>query len=153
MSIFKDYKKGDRIVVIKSLYGMYDGKKGTVNRVLESESFVEVILDINKGKIDELTLLPLSGVELDHVIVSTQAKQEGEGVKKSLDEIESLDDRLDNLEITLNKYNLSIKDGCGFMYIYDFLDELTNKWNEIEENDKDDICYYLVGDKNRKKFK
>lgn len=146
MNIFKD---GDRVIVKKSLHGIYDGKKGIVTRILDDET-IEVILDVNRGSICEKTLFPMSSVEIDSPIPTVTAKQAGDALKKVTDAI-SLDDRMDSLEVILSKYGLSIKDGCGFMYIYDFLDELANKWGEIEESDKDDISFCLVGDKNNKK--
>lgn len=141
-------QKGDRIIIVNSLYGMYDGKKGVVHRVLKNGEDIEVILDVNRGKIGEITRLSTKNVEKEIIIQPTpiSSKEVGESTKKVLGEITSIDDRLDNLEIILNKYELSVKDGCGFMYIYDFLDELSSKWNEIEESDKEDIAFCMIGE-------
>lgn len=144
-----DIQKGDRVIVTNSLYGMYDGKKGFVHRVLENGEDIEVILDVNKGKIGEITRLFMRNVEKEIVIQPTpvSSKEVGEATKKVLGQITSIDDRLDNLEIILNKYDLSVKDSCGFMYIYDFLDELSQKFDEISSKDKEEIAFCILGEK------
>lgn len=133
-------KVGDRITVTNSLLGIYNDKKGTVTRVIGDH--VEVILDINKGAINEKTLLPLLGVEVLEVVNKQVIKNQE---TPNLD-CDSIDNRLDNVEVVLNKYGLSIKDGCGFMYIYDFLDTLGMNWSNIQQQDKEFIAYCLFGE-------
>ena len=152
MSIFKDYKIGDRIKVVTSLYGILDGKKGTVTRVFENDSQVEVVLDKNIGKIGDKTILKISNIELDEIVSESSTPTKEEKNNMPIDDGISIDDRLDNLENILNKYGLSVKDSCGFMYVYDFLDELSGKWHEIEDSDKEDIVFCMVG-KNSKNVK
>lgn len=142
MNIFKD---GDRVIVVKSVLGIYDGKKGTVKRVIDDET-VEVVLDINVGSICEVTLLYTSNIKIDPTSLIVTSKQIGEDTKKILDMV-SLDDRMDNLEVILGRYGLSVKEGCGFMYIYDFLDTLGEKWGEISKEDRDNITLCLLGEK------
>ena len=139
-----DLSIGDRIVVVNSLMGIYDGKKGSVKRVINNE-YIEVVLDINRGTVSEVTLLPIHAVELIKIEQQPTIKQSLNTEVKT--DCESIDDRMDNMETLLSKYNLSIKDGCGFMYIYDFLDNLNVNWNLISTDDKKLIAYYLLGEK------
>ena len=143
-----DIQKGDRIVVTNSLYGMYDGKKGVVHRVLENGE-VEVILDINRGRIDQITRLFMKNIEREIILTDSPIIPKAE-VKSNKTEIVSIDDRLDALEEVLSTYSLSVKDNCGFMYIYDFIDELSNKWQELEEKDKEDVVFYILGENFKK---
>lgn len=136
---------GDRIVVVNSLMGIYNDKKGVIRRIVDSD-YVEVVLDINRGTISEVTLLPIVAIESIKVDQETSSLKQVTSVDVKRD-CESIDDRLDNVEILLNKYNLSIKDGCGFMYIYDFLDTLGLNWNLISSEDREIIAYCLLGEK------
>lgn len=136
-----EIKVGDRVTVTNSLLGIYDGKNGVVTRMLEDH--VEVILDINRGTINEKTLLPLHGIET----LEVENKQVVKNQKTLNMDCDSIDDRLDNVELVLNKYGLSIKDGCGFMYIYDFFDTLGTNWNDIQQKDKEFIAYCLFGER------
>lgn len=143
MSVFKDYKVGDRVKVVESLYGILDGKKGTVMNVFENSSQLEVVLDMNVGKVGEKTMLKMESVEL---IAPIEQKEEQTETKVVNKDGMSIDDRLDSLETILNKYGLSVKDSCGFMYVYDFLDEISSKWSEIGESDKEDIVFCMIGE-------
>lgn len=146
-----DIQQGDRVTVVNSLYGMYDNKKGVVHRVL-GES-VEVILDVNRGKIGEITRLSIKNIERIEgnekspiqAIADLLPKQE-EAEMKSKEGQVCIDDRMDILENILNKYDLSVKEGCGFMYIYDFLDDLTSKWEELDKKDKEDVAFCILGE-------
>ena len=136
---------GDRIVVVDSLMGIYNDKKGVIRRIVDND-YVEVVLDINRGTISEVTLLPIVAIKSIKVDQETSSLKQVASVDVKRD-CESIDDRLDNVEILLNKYNLSIKDGCGFMYIYDFLDTLGLNWNLISSEDREIIAYCLLGEK------
>lgn len=142
------FEQGDRIIVEKSLYGVYDGKKGTVRRVID-ERLIEVALDINKGTVGELTVIGADCIKIDPITIANvdKAEETSKGVKKTLGELSSIDDRMDNLEIILSKYGLSVKEGCGFMYIYDFLDTLGNAWGSFSEEDKREVSFCLIGEK------
>ena len=141
-------KVGDRIIVVESLYDMFNHEKGVIVDKIDEDT-VAVILDKDKGGACERTLFNTSCLKLDN-FNKTPIERKRVGLQAVVDRM-SIDDRIDTLEDVLSKYNLSVKDGCGFMYIYDFLEQLSSNWEEFSKEDKDDIVFCLTSERGSKK--